>query len=47
MRIARSTYYDKPALAVDDTGIVEAIIAICDDFGAYGYRCRAERSDRD
>lgn len=38
MGIARSTYYDKPELAVDDTGIVAAMAAICDDFEAYGYR---------
>ena len=38
MDIARSTHYDKPELAVDDTGIVEAIAAICDEFEAYGYR---------
>jgi hypothetical protein len=43
MGIARSTYYDKPEFAVDDTGIVEAMIAICDEFEAYGYRrVRAE-----
>lgn len=38
MGIARSTYYDTPVLTVDDTGIVEAIAAICDQFEAYGYR---------
>jgi putative transposase len=38
MGMARSTYYDKPELAVDDTGIVEAIASICDEFEAYGYR---------
>lgn len=30
--------YDTPALALDDTGIVAAMAAICDDFEAYGYR---------
>jgi putative transposase len=38
MGIARSTCYDQPQLAVDDTGIVEAIASICDEFEAYGYR---------
>jgi putative transposase len=37
MGIARSTYYDElPKL--DDTAIVEAIAAICDEFEAYGWR---------
>jgi putative transposase len=34
MGIARSTYYDRPALAIDDTTLVEAIAAICDEFEA-------------
>ena len=38
MGIARSTCYDEPELALDDTAIVEAIAAICDEFEAYGYR---------
>jgi putative transposase len=38
MGIARSTYYDEPRRLVDDTALVEAIFAICDDFEAYGYR---------
>jgi putative transposase len=38
MAIARSTYYDRPELALDDTAIVEAIAAICDNFEAYGWR---------
>jgi putative transposase len=38
MGIARSTYYDHPEKAVDDTAIVEAIFAVCDDFESYGYR---------
>ena len=33
MGIARSTHYDRPEKAVDDTAIVEAMFAICDDFG--------------
>jgi putative transposase len=38
MGIARSTYYDHPGAAVDDTAIVEAMFAICDEFEFYGYR---------
>lgn len=38
MGMARSTFYDRPQRAVDDTAIVEAIFAICEDFGRYGYR---------
>jgi putative transposase len=38
MGIARSTYYDRPTVAIDDTGLVEAIAAICDEFEAYGWR---------
>jgi putative transposase len=38
MGIARSTYYDRPEIGVDDTAIVEAIAAICDEFEAYGWR---------
>jgi putative transposase len=38
MGIARSTYYDKPELTLDDTEIVEAMAAISDEFDAYGYR---------
>jgi hypothetical protein len=38
MGIARSTYYE-PALApTDDTAIVDAIAAICDEFESYGWR---------
>lgn len=37
MGMARSTYYDMPELAVDDTGIVAAMAAICDAFEAYGH----------
>jgi putative transposase len=45
MGIARSIYYDKAELAVDDTGIVEAMTSVCDEFEAYGYRrvCAALR----
>jgi putative transposase len=38
MGLARSTYCDRPQRAADDTAIVEAIFAICDDFESYGYR---------
>jgi putative transposase len=38
MGIARSTYYDRPEKAADDTAIVETMFAICDEFEFYGYR---------
>jgi putative transposase len=38
MGIARSTYYDQPMIAADDTALVEAMAAISDSFEAYGYR---------
>lgn len=38
MGITRSTYYDRPEKPADDTAIVEAIFAICDEFECYGYR---------
>lgn len=38
MGIARSTYYDAPRTEVDDTALVEAMAAICDEFEAYGWR---------
>ena len=38
MGIARSTYYDAPVSTLDDTAIVEAIGAICDEFEHYGWR---------
>jgi putative transposase len=38
MALSRSTYYDKPPLPADDTELVAAIIAICDEFETYGYR---------
>jgi putative transposase len=37
MGIARSTFYDKPAVQ-DCTAIVEAIAAICEEFEFYGWR---------
>jgi len=36
MGISRSTYYEAPVLAPDDTAIVEMIAAICDEFEHYG-----------
>jgi putative transposase len=38
MGIARSTFYDLPTAVHDDTAIVEAIAAICDEFEFYGWR---------
>ncbi|MBD2750052.1 IS3 family transposase [Microvirga sp. BT688] len=38
MGLPRSTYYDEPTAPADDTAIVEAIAAICDEFERYGYR---------
>ncbi|MBO1907592.1 IS3 family transposase [Microvirga sp. 3-52] len=38
MGLPRSTYYDEPKAPADDTAIVEAIAAICDEFESYGYR---------
>lgn len=38
MGIARSTYYDAPVRAGDDTALVEAMHAIKDEFEAYGWR---------
>jgi putative transposase len=38
MGLPRSTYYGAPSLPTDDATIVSAMIAICDEFEAYGYR---------
>lgn len=38
MGISRSAYYDTPVLTLDDTAIVAAIAAICDEFEHYGWR---------
>jgi putative transposase len=38
MGVSRSTYYDAPIAAVDDTALVEAIASICDEFEYYGWR---------
>ena len=47
MGIARSTFYDLPIAVHDDTAIVEAIAAICEEFEFYGWRrVRAELRHR-
>lgn len=38
MGIARSTFYDRPAVKVDDAAVVSEMRAIADMFEAYGYR---------
>lgn len=38
MGIARSTYYDQPAVSLDDTTLVETMASISDSFETYGYR---------
>ena len=38
MGISRSSFYDAPRVELDDTALVEAMAAICDEFGAYGWR---------
>jgi putative transposase len=38
MGMARSTYYDTPVSTPDDTAIVAAIEAICNEFEHYGWR---------
>ena len=38
MGLLRSTFYDAPSVAVDDTEIVRRMQAICDEFETYGYR---------
>ena len=38
MGLSRSTYYDVPSLPTDDTALVATIVAICNEFEAYGYR---------
>ncbi|MER8556965.1 IS3 family transposase [Mesorhizobium sp. M1217] len=38
MGLSRSTYYDRPEKTADDTAIVEAIAAICNEFEHYGWR---------
>lgn len=38
MGLARSTYYDAPPSSRDNTAIVEAMSAICEEFEHYGWR---------
>jgi putative transposase len=38
MGLSRTTFYDQPRSAADDTAIVEAIVAICNEFEHYGWR---------
>ena len=38
MGIARSTYYEAPGATPDETALIAAITAICDQFEAYGWR---------
>ena len=38
MGLRRSTFYDAPSGAVDDTEIVRRMQTICDEFETYGYR---------
>lgn len=38
MGLARSTYYDAPAIPADEAEIVARLEEICDEFETYGYR---------
>jgi hypothetical protein len=38
MGISRSAYYEQAVPTQDDTAIVEAIAAICEEFENYGWR---------
>ena len=38
MSLSRSTYYDAPSLPTDDAVLIATMMAICDEFEAYGYR---------
>ena len=38
MSLSRSTFYDVPSGMADDTALVEALFAVCDEFEFYGYR---------
>jgi putative transposase len=38
MGLTRSTFYDAPVAQIDDAEIVARMVAICDEFEAYGYR---------
>jgi hypothetical protein len=43
MGLSRSTYYDVPSWRTDDAALVATMIAICDEFEAYGYRRVSEQ----
>ena len=38
MGLPRSTFYDAPVAQIDDAEILARMVAICDEFEAYGYR---------
>jgi putative transposase len=38
MGLPRSTFYDAPAVRLDDAALVDRMQSICDEFEAYGYR---------
>ena len=38
MGLPRSTFYDAPSVAVDDSEVVRRMRTICDEFETYGYR---------
>ena len=38
MGLPRSTFYDAPSVAVDDSEVVRRMRSICDEFETYGYR---------
>ena len=40
MRVSRLAYCDVPVAAPDETALVEAITAICDEFERYDWRSR-------
>jgi putative transposase len=38
MGLPRSTFYDTPAMPIDEIELIARMAAICDEFEAYGYR---------
>lgn len=38
MGLSRSTFYDAPAVPIDEAELVARMRAICDEFESYGYR---------
>ena len=44
MGLSRSIYYDVPSVPTDDAVLVATMIAICDEFEAYGYRRSRRRA---